>query len=728
LICCGIWLRWRDSVMFWLTVFSAFFLLHSLAFKNSPARQLASMLGPEPRVVSGVGVVLDEPKATASASGKFPRYRFTLQAELISAGSWQVREPGAKVLMIWAGAPPSYGDRVSFTGDIQALPAARNPGQFDYTSQLQRGGIFSEIHLRFPTDGAALSHGNGNPLVAFAHRSRAWMQRVLTVDLAESPESSGLVQTMVLGLKEATPEETRELFQRTGTLHLFVVNGLHIGMFAAIASFLLKPFGVRRRALVLAIIPLLIFYAVVTGLSPGSVRATIMASVFFGAQFADRNPVSMNSLAAAAFAMLLWNTNELFLPGFQFSFGVVFMIIALAGRIHARLLPLGMPDRFLPRLLWSRTQSTNAALWNYASGLAAISFSASLGSVPFTATYFHLLAPSALIANLLVVPFALAILFEGVLSLLAGLATTFVSGLLNNVNWLLAHAVLGLVQVFARFPGGHLYVELPRNHAPCEITVFDLGAGGAVFLRCEGRNWLLDCGNNAAYENIVRPLLYSRGVNRLDGLALSHGDVAHIGAAAFAFEDFRPREIVDSPLRDRSANRRAFHATLAARGFGKSIVSRGDVLRLSDNVSARVLFPPAGIEARTADDKALVWQINAFGTRVLLMSDSGFSTERWLLEHEQDLRSDILVKGEHASDFSGTPDFLRAVAPRLLICSASDFPPSEQVNEQWARETSARGIALFREDKTGAVEIAIRPSGWQARAFVNHQVFTSRKQ
>ena len=109
------------------------------------------------------------------------------------------------------------------------------------------------------------------------------------------------------------------------------------------------------------------------------------------------------------------------------------------------------------------------------------------------------------------------------------------------------------------------------------------------------------------------------------------------------------------------------------------------------------------------------------------MSDSGFFTERWLLDHEREnLHSDILMKGQHATDLSGTPDFLAAVQPRVVVASGTNFPPSEQINEAWARDVAARGMALFRQDKTGAVQIKIFPGEWEARAFLGGQVFTNR--
>ena len=167
--------------------------------------------------------------------------------------------------------------------------------------------------------------------------------------IEDDAEIAGLVQTITLGLKQETTAADRELFQHVGALHLFVVNGLHVALLAGILALLLKPFGIHRRAFAAVIIPILFAYALLTGLNPGSVRAAIMAAVIFGASFVERRPFSFNTLAAAALILLLWDTNELFQDGFQFSFGVVAAIILLADLIQDSILPFGLPDPFLPR-------------------------------------------------------------------------------------------------------------------------------------------------------------------------------------------------------------------------------------------------------------------------------------------------------------------------------------------------------------------------------------------
>jgi predicted membrane metal-binding protein len=94
------------------------------------------------------------------------------------------------------------------------------------------------------------------------------MQTQLTLDLEEAPEIAALISSMVLGARGETPEEMKDLFRRTGTLHLFAVSGLNVAMLGVIAWYVLRPFGIRRSRAVLIIIPIMWFYAVITGPPP----------------------------------------------------------------------------------------------------------------------------------------------------------------------------------------------------------------------------------------------------------------------------------------------------------------------------------------------------------------------------------------------------------------------------------------------------------------------------
>jgi competence protein ComEC len=362
---------------------------------------------------------------------------------------------------------------------------------------------------------------------------------------------------------------------------------------------------------------------------------------------------------------------------------------------------------------------------------ASVSLAAWIGSLPFILWYFHIVTPISLFANLLVVPIAFFILAIALLSLLATPFLTWLAIVFNNANWLLAQLVLGIVQLFAQIPGGHFYVAQPHwpEKLSAKITVLDLGAGAAVHLRTEGANWLFDCGSERSYERVVREYLHWAGVNRLNGLLLTHGDSLHLGGAAELLHDFSSVRVIDNPAPDRSSVHRRLQRLFQERGVKPDDLVAGDNFRLSRDVIAHVLFPPHIFSARRADDEAYVIRVSIGpSASVLFISDSGVETERELLAYGLNLHSDIVVKGQHHSGNSCSGPFLEAVRPRLIIATSRDFPPNERISDSWAEDLRTRGIKLFRQDETGAVTVRFGRDGWEAQSYLTGETFRSSSQ
>src|SRR5262249_57206656 len=106
-------------------------------------------------------------------------------------------------------------------------------------------------------------------------------------------------------------------FQQTGTIHLFAVAGLHVGIVAALLWVVATIARLPRKRAAAFIIPSLFFYAAVTGPHIPALRAAVMASILVGSYFFVPKVFLANSLAAAAFFILCWNPNGMLSPGFQ---------------------------------------------------------------------------------------------------------------------------------------------------------------------------------------------------------------------------------------------------------------------------------------------------------------------------------------------------------------------------------------------------------------------------
>jgi competence protein ComEC len=719
---CIVIVAWRPTLLVtYFIVGFGFILLHRLDTSNTEGQQLADELGSRPRVATVTGCVITEPKVAPSSFATFLLRLKSIEFEgrkQSTRAVWQVR---------WKSTP-EFGDELKLFGIAEIIAPPRNPGEFDMRSYLARHDVRRLLFVRYPEDGALIRHGGGNSILHAAQKSRTWMQNAICRGLDAAPEVQSFLSGIVLGIRHETPEDIEEPFQQTGTVHLFAVAGLHVGIVAALLWMLATVACLSRKWAAALIIPSLFFYAAITGLHVPSVRAAVMASILVGGLFFERKVFVLNSLAAAAFFLLCWNTNELFSTGFQLSFAVVAAIILFADPFAGFLQRWTAPDPFLPRSLLRGTRRRMHAAFEWLCRGTGVSLAAWLGSLPLVLWYFYIVTPISLVANLIVVPIAFFILAIALLSLLStpllpGLAVIF-----NNANWLLVQLVMGIVQFLAHAPGGHFYVEHPHwsEKLVAKITVLDVDAGAAVHLQTGSANWLFDCGNERTYQRVVREYLHWAGINRLSGLLLTHGDALHLGGTAQLLDDFPKVRVVDNATPDHSGAHRNVQHLFRERGIKLNNLFAGDSFRLSRDVTAHVLFPPRNFSAPIADDQAYVIHlIVAPATGILFMSDSGIKTEQALLASGLNLQSDIIVKGQHHSGESGSDAFLDATRPRLIIATSRDFPGYERISDAWVENIRKRGIKLFRQDEAGAVTLSFRQDSWEAQSYFTGETFRS---
>ena len=334
----------RATACAWGAAALVFFAWHATLLTSGPGPTLAARIPPQGCVVRAVGIVEDEPQEAA-------HFQVRLQSLTLDG---KTTPCNALILVRWSGNLPQYGDRVEMAGDLHHLEPPRNPGGFERLRIWHRRGVYGELRVRYAQDAHVLEHNKGSPLIAHSLALRHWMERTMALDIEDSPELVSLIQSMVLGSSGESLQETKQLFQYTGTMHLFAVSGMNVAMLAGMLAWLLQVAGVRRRTMACMVIPLLWIYCYATGLTASSLRATVMATVMLVGFLIDRPSLPWNTLGASALILLLWNPGQLFTPGFQLSFFMVAILLLGVRLIQKRLERFSRPDPFLPRLLWPR--------------------------------------------------------------------------------------------------------------------------------------------------------------------------------------------------------------------------------------------------------------------------------------------------------------------------------------------------------------------------------------
>jgi competence protein ComEC len=645
---------------------------------------------------------------------------------------------------------------VEISGIIAPPPLPLAEGLFDYRTYLRRQGIYFELKAASTDDWQLVSLNRALPV---SDRFLAWAKATMARGLPDQDQPLRLLWAMTLGSKNVLTSEAYDPFIESGTMHIFAISGLHIALIAGILVSLLRVLQVSRSWCGVVVIPLIWFYTAATGWQPSAIRSTVMMSLIIAGWSLKRPTDLLNSLAAAALILLVWDPQQLFQASFQLSFFVVLSIalfVPSLEKVRDRLLqhdPL-LPPELVPR--WKRWLD---APLRFLLTCLATSFAAWLGSWPLTAYYFHLFSPVTLLANLLIVPLSSAALACNLGSLICGAWFPLATELFNHSGWFWMLLMMKISQVATNLPGAFFYVRSPTlpdfaiyyvllvavlsgfalspkrrttlaacvvclggfyfwrwhdAHSTTQITILPLNGGSAVYCDAPGSkdDLLVDCGNDNSVEFVTKPFLHAQGVNRLRSFALTHGDIRCIGGACGLQMLIPVGRVVMSSARSRSPAYRRIVESLQKTPDRCQTVKAGDALG-----NWAVLHPNAAAHFQHADDSALVLRGSFGGVGVLLLSDLGRSGQDALLGCAGDLRSDIVVAGlpEHGEPLC--EELLDAIQPKLIIIADSEFPATRRAGAALCERLERRGSAVIYTRASQSVELSLRSGNWKAKTM-----------
>jgi competence protein ComEC len=698
-------IRWRWP---WLCVLSAGVLFLSWTnFRRTDASVLAELWShDESRTAEVEGTVMAAPQ------GLGDRSRVTMRVRRIKpASSATIVEP---LLIDVLGPLPAsrLGDRIRASGMLTPLAPPRNPEERSNRGYAKASsGVVAELKVASRFRFHVIGVDWGVRPLEWAGQAREALSRTISRGLPAESEEVALLNGMVLGVTGDISPESTEAFQRSGGMHIFSVSGLHVGIFGTVAWLILRLIGVSRRPAIAVILVLGGAYAFVTGLQAPAVRAAIMLGVFLGGFVIRRQPRVLNSAGIAALGILAFDPAQAFGIGFQLSFAVMVAIGVLGEKMHAISQRCLAPDPFLPVSLVPEWRRQVHRFGQYFAGIVCLSAAAFVGSWLLLWWYFGTVTPAGLVANCGLIPLSWGVMALATLSMLLKLcALGGLSVIVNRMNFWAVSVLKQTAALFAALPGGHFelsplsdYMKAAEHPLP-EVVVFDAGyACGPQVVRAEdegrSRFWMIDCGDHPGYLRGVRPWLRRRAGREIDGLVLTHAEKAHTGAYSWLRKDFEVRRTIVSALPDPPGSARPWKPFAEA-------VSAGNQWRLGPETGIEVLFPPPGFPPQSrVDDQCLVLLISIGPWRILSMADSGFSTEKWLLQNRPGLTADVLVMGRHGSDYCGLPEFVRSGGPRAVVATSAEFPEGEEIPDAFRKELAQAGIELFDQGRCGAVEM-----------------------
>lgn len=292
-------------------------------------------------------------------------------------------------------------------------------------------------------------------------------------------------------------------------------------------------------------------------------------------------------------------------------------------------------------------------------------------------------------------------------------------------EWLAAGVVAALILIVATYP-----FAPSLSHGKLEVDVLDVGQGDSIFVAFpEGRTMLIDGGGVPGSEwsggarssfdvgeEVVSPYLWSRGLKRIDVVALTHAHHDHIDGLMSVLANFRVGVLWIGHYEKTPALERLL-ALAHARGVPVVQKKMGDRFDRG-SVTGEILWPENDAPAQdVSNDDSLVMRLQDGDVRFLLPGDAQKKSEERMIEDHESLAADFLKVPHHGSRTSSTQDFLDAVRPTVAVVSAGEGNPFGHPAEETVERYRQDGIRLLRTDRDGEVTAVTDGLHLWVRAF-----------
>ena len=643
------------------------------------------------------------------------------------------------------------GNSLSLTVRLKRPYSLMNPGGFDYEqylfyNQIQARGYIKKLQVVEPD----------NKLISWRHSLITFRQALLEqLNKIDGNEVRHLTQALLLGYRGNISTQQWETFQRTGTIHLMAISGLHIGLIAGL-SFLLASYSWRIFPQLCLYLPAVKFaaicslfaatiYALLAGFTIPTQRALIMLIVALIHILFNRVPLTSSRVIVLALIIVLFiDPFAVLSQGFWLSFFAVGIIIYLVyqqrdinSRKEGNQLALDA-DNKLVRYCKTYLLAIIKALKKF----THIQIILTLLMLPLVVYFYQSSSLVSAVANFISIPLISFIIIPAMF--LASVLLFFNESIANTLfgyidhifqylwfllkslsDWqyatvelsfpsvwvlVLCYALLfsGLIVRYKPVKCFVMVLLIPLFFIPGSqpdkgeafITVLDVGQGLSVVIQTLEHTVVFDTGPKFSERfdtgrAVIVPFLRQSNRKKIDRLIISHGDNDHIGGLG-SLASLMSIENIMTGI-----------AGFQFQDFKVQACRLGQVWNY-DKVRFEMLSPAFIEKTETGHDEnnqSCVLKVTTPYGSILLTGDIEREAESALLHTQRErLKAEVLIVPHHGSDTSSLKKFIQAVDPQYSVIPVGYKNryklPSQKVVARYKDNSKSH---LLQTSNTGAI-------------------------
>jgi competence protein ComEC len=721
-------------------------------------------------VVANIPTTLSRKVKDGAVEKKVSRFNF-----IVEEIAQQKLTENINIRLRWDDDKPLSGELLSHVGKVKQgqkwqlkvriKPAHgfANIGGFSYQTWLRQKKLHATGYVKHSIENKVIEAQS-------SYRQSLYLQLNEVINsIALKSERHHFIFALTFGERGKITAEQWQVLQATGTQHLMAISGLHLGLIASGAFGLMvlcfrfipihllfsgksKFWLVNKNSRIIAFVfssIVAVFYAYLAGFSLPTLRALIMMQIFIGSKLLAVKLTVTRWLLLSIVCIILLSPFSIFSVSFWLSVYAVTLILLIIWRCR--------------KLISSSGSSQLQKVKAWMSSLIIVQLGLTLFMLPIAAILNHQLPLSALLANIIAVPWMsftaipLCLLSVVVMPFSEALSIFFLElslasldliwlwlNYLSNQEWLfidVSHETLLIIIVMSGLTFISYFLALPKkyflaavlfsltyfylgnskNSNDWQVNVLDVGQGLAVVVERNGRTILYDTG--ASYpsgfnlaDSVIFPYFQYRGIETIDQLILSHADNDHAGGLSFIDKQIALNKVSVDQIKYNQSSKITKQYSFAEKGSCK----QGDDF-IWQGLTFSVLWPVTIQE--NENDNSCVINISDGKYNVLLTGDISRKVEKLLTatpEIAKELKADVIIAPHHGSKTSSSSRFIKAVSPDAVVFSAGFLNRWHMPNKAVLKRYEEFNITSYSTAEQGMIQIKIAHQGLEIETYREH--------
>lgn len=585
----------------------------------------------------------------------------------------------------------SVGDTVKIKGSLSKINNNTIPNLFNYNRYLQSKGIYYELKI---SDIKLVSHNN-NFLIKI---------RIDIENRIKKIPHSEYLYAFILGDTSYFSKDIKSKYQFNGLSYLLAMGSLQVMLIINLLKKILLKIRLKKIYQLIIIIIFLALYIFLTNGMIGVLRSSLTYLICEILKYFKVKYRYVNILILVCSFLLLLNPYYIVDIGFQYSFVISFMINEKRKWIKGNLLKKSLIVSIIANIASFPITIYNNFEFNFMSIILSAIF------LPII-NYF--IFPLAIIVFFFPI---LCNVFDFCISLLESLI--HISSLLTFLNIIFRKPIILLIFIFYIYFFKtkkfhifliHLFVFLPlyqffnRIIDDRFITFLDVNEGDACVLKIKNNVYLFDTGGgkiNDYSESIVK-YLHSYGVNKINKLFLTHGDMDHLGSSYKLIEKIKVDNVYFNS-NDYNENELELIKIL-----NKKKINYQKISEYSFSYD-KISFNIQSYNLKEENDSSMILSIidNKTKLKILIMGDASSKAERLYMKYNNLADYTILKVGHHGSKTSSSKYFIDEINPRYSVISVGKNNwyghPNKEVLD------NLKNSRIYRTDENGSIMFKIK--------------------